>query len=590
MRPRASRGGVWPASMWTAAPLAAEAVGPLAWMAGGEPAPTPTVSFTVPGSVIFPATGALSLFCGRRAMVGGSLARCWVAATIGGVQRVIDIGHGQSTDARDWVASLAGAQRTAVDLGAVTVDAETVATEIVDALALDGITATAEDATGGRWRVTIQNATDLVVPPNVDTTDIDLRGMRGGYRDNWGGGGAGQALNANGGTGGTGSVHVGQQGAEGRVLGVYLWTRTDTVAQETVLAASVGPAYSATPGAMTVLGQAELTIQGFGAAPVDPAGFLGTEELWAQYGSDTATAGIRFRLHGQTPVGRGDLGLNERLVWDTTRTPTDAFGPSYTPTADADFAIYVMIGLIVEHPDGDGNYPANGRWLVAIGDHNPDPGHGTQFGAGPAILTGENTGHRIDVPAWPQMRLVTVDRVMVALGPDEDSRLGLYQYDDLDFPSTTPAALVDDFGPMGIDTVGEHYTFTVPDGGLEVGTDTLSGSRYLALTFNYIRNGGDPLVATLPVFLETAGDGYFGDAWTDERAWHDYVPGASEIAPVSGLPAGIEYRTRSTSGNVGQPVTWGATYPNPMDPTGADSPPALPLDFAIYVIDGIQAD
>lgn len=585
------RDGEWTASEWGPTEAVPAEAAPLEWGPPADAEPPPTVSFTVSGSVLFPTEGPLSLLCARRAMVGGQLARCWVAATIGGTLREIDFGHGGSAvDPRDWVTELEDAERTFVDLGSVAVDAEAVATAIVDALALDEIEAAAEDAGSGRWRVTITDATDLVVPPNVDTTDVNLRGLRGALRDDWGAGGGGQALNSDGGSGGTGTVHVGPQGSDGRVLAVYLWTRTDTVPQVTQLGASSGPAYDPAPGAMTILGQAEATIQGFGLAPLGVVAFLGADVLWAHYASATATAGIRYRAHGQDPPGHGDLGEDEVLIWDTTRDPSLPLPSSYTPTVDATFTIYVMIGLVVEHPDLAGNYPANGRWLMRVGDQNPNPLHGTQFSADSSILAGENTGHRIELPSWPQLRLLSVRRAMLAIGADEDCRLGIYQYDDLDIPSSTPAALVADLGNMGIDVAEEYVEFELPDGGLEMGTATIAGSRYFALTFNYIRDGGALAVATLGVFLESAGDGYFGNAWTDGRYWHDYIPGAAGIAPASGLPAGIEYRTRESAGNTGQPVTWGATYPDPMDPTGADSPAALPADSALYEIDGIQAD
>lgn len=280
---------------------------------GSDGVPT-SVAFTVPGSDLFP----VDMFHLRRGLVGGTLARSWVAWTHTDGLRVLDIAHGgSSADPTAFVPSLAAATRTTATLPSSTRTGPQNATTIVAALVADGIDASAAGAT-----ITISGigVADLVIPPAVDTTDESLRGMWGAQRDDWGDGGAGHGLNANGGTGGTGAVHLGALGAAGRVLGVYLWTRTDTVATVVRLAAHTGPAYSASPGALTPLLQGEATIQGFGGIASAAVAVGASSPIWATYTSNTATAGIRFRAHGSTPVGRGQLGSGEVLVWDTTRS------------------------------------------------------------------------------------------------------------------------------------------------------------------------------------------------------------------------------------------------------------------------------
>jgi hypothetical protein len=571
-------GSRWAGNRWAGAPLAGVSL-------SGDAGAETSIAFDVPGSTAYPA----DLFHVRRGLVGGSLARAWVAFDHDGTTYVPTIRHGGSyADPVEFVASLTGATAVEVDLGASDATPEDVADAIVLALDGEGIAAVAEEAVDGRWRVTVTGpgVGNLVIPPDVDTSDESLRGMWGAPRDDWGGGGDGQDLNQNGGTGGTGSVHLGQVGTAGRVIGVYLWTRTDTVATDIRLWASTGPAYSATPGQMTTLSQGRETIQGFGCTVFDAVAFGASDELWAHYRSNTATAGIRFRAFAQTPVGRGQLGSGEVLVWDTTASASaaTAAGATYTPTADATFNIYVMIGVVFEVPDGDGNYPANGRLTLLVGDHNPDVNHGTQFDADAATLTGECTAHRIELPDWPQMRLTTLSRVVAAIGADEDSRAAVYSWADLDLPSTTPATRIADLGPMDIDAVGRN-TLDVGDG-LEIGSDAVA-ERTIGFTFNYIRDGGDPTTYALPVFLEPTGDGSWLDAWTDDReAWHDYVAGACGIA--SGPSGVIEYRTRVSAGNTGMPTTWGATYPATYATDASDdSPPAIPLDQAVYIVDGI---
>jgi hypothetical protein len=536
------------------------------------------IAFTCPGSDAFP----VDMFHLRRGLVGGTLARSWLAwtDTVDGL-RVMDLEHGGSAaDPTTFVASLASAIRTPVVLDAGTQTPAQVAASIAAALVLDGVQASADGAT-----VTIAGATDLVVPPAVDMTDESLRGMWGGQRDDWGDGAAGHSVNQNGGTGGTGNVHLGQIGTAGRILGVYLWTRTDTVATVVRLAASTGPAYSTTPGAMTPLMQGVATIQGFGGIADAAVSFGATDRIWAQYRSNTATAGIRFRAHGGTPVGRGQLGAGEVLVWDTTSSASSgtAFGATYTPSADATFNIYVMIGVVFELPDGSGNYPANGALTALIGDHNPDPDHGTQFEAGPGILSGETTHHRQNVLPWTDVDAVSVSRTIGDTASGEDSRAVFYGWDDLSRPSTTPADRIADLGPMGFTAGAGNRVFTLNlPTPVPVGSDAIANT-YWSLGFNYATASGAAIsTLTLPVYLDdAAGDSGWLDCWADDReTWHDDIRGANNYAPAAGV---TEYRTRVSAGNNGMPTTdvdvvFPVTFAT--DPSD-DSPSAIAADWVI---------
>lgn len=553
---------------------------------GEEPGPGGSVAFTLPSSDIFPSTGLEALFYARRGLVGGTLARCWVAFDQDGTTYVVAFRHGGSyADPSVFVPSLAGATVIEVDLGAASVTATQVATAVVDALDLAGVTGATSDGGG----VVIADASNLVIPAAVDLTDTSLRGMWGLQRDDWGTGAEGQSLNADGGTGGTGNVHLGQIGTAGRIIGIYMWSRTDGVPMVVRLAASTGPVYSTTPGTMTILGQGTESIQGFGMVLTDAAAFGATSNLWAQYRSDTAgTAGIRFRLFGQTPEGRGNLGLSQVLVWDTAASASSAtpFGATYNPTASATFNIYVAIGVIYEIPDADGNYHANGSITYRIGDQNPDPEHGTQFLAGPGILTGETTHHRFQWLNDTEISVTEVWRTVSAIGASEDSRVAFYgPWDDLDFPSTTPAPLLSDAGPMGLSAPGANqYTLASP---LPVGSEVVGTDVVISLGFNYIRNGGDPTTYTLPVYLSVAGDSGWLDCWEDDReTWHDDIPGASGRGYLAGVS---EYRTRLSAGNANMPTTWGATYPDPFGTDASDdSPAAIAPDWIIVTRTGIQ--
>jgi hypothetical protein len=589
------REGEWAPAEWAAVEAEPAEATPSEWGApAGEEEPPPEVAFTVTGSAVFPTSGDDALFFPRHGAVGGELARCWVAATIGGDLTVIDYAHGgSSADPRVFVPALAAATRIPIDLGLADVTAEEVADAIVAALDGAGIEATAEATDDPlRWRVTIVDATDRIIPPDVDTTDLELRGMWGpGQRNDWGTGAAGQALNGDGGTGGTGAVHVDPLGAAGRILGAYIWTRVDGGAWTGRLIASTGPAYSLAPGALTTLLEGVVTCLGFGVVTGEAQPVGAATHLWAEYRSDTGGgAGIRFRLHGQVPVGRGQAGEDERLLWDVT-SPMDsgsAVGASYTPTVDTSFAIYVMIGLIMERPDASGNYAANGRWSYRIGDQNPDRTHGTQYIADETELLGEGAHHRLRLPSLPQMRLEEVHRNTGSLGAGHDSRAAVYRWPDDDVPSTTPATRVADLGNMNLQP-NAVTTLEVADGGVEVGTEVFPGGRSFSVGFNFMGSGGDPTDFELPVFVENAGDRYFGNAWPgDERVlFHDYIPGASNIALDS---TAIEYRTRAGMGNLGMPTTTGAPWPATFQTDASDdSPPAIPITWMIYIRDGMQA-
>jgi hypothetical protein len=553
----------------------------LIWIESGGPTsiPTPippvsTVTLSVPSSDVY----AADLFNARRGLVGGTLARQWFSWTSSGGTRVVDFAHnGSSADPLVFVPALAGATRTNVDLGGVARTAEEVAQAVVDALVLDGVTASRMGT-----NITIEDASALVIPAAVDMTDTSLRGMWGLQRDNWGTGTEGQTLNINGGTNGTGSVHVGPLGNAGRVIGVYLWTNTGA-GMDVRLAASIGPAYSVAPGVMTILGQGELSAQeGFGLVSFEAQAVGAVDELWVQYRGDNG-GGTRLRLHTSTPEGNGQQGVGQALVFDTTapQSAGAAFGATYTPTADTTFNIYISMGLIFEIPDGSGNYPANGALTLRVGDQNDDPDHGTQFDANAAQLTGENTHQRLQWINMTEISLISVTRTIVNVAADEDGRVSLYQWDDTDFPSTTPAGLIADLGLVGFNPTGggnTAYTLTlgVP---VAMGTEVLGPNAIISSGFNYVTTTGDPIATwTLPVFLTTAGDSYWASAWVDDReTWHDNIDGASDRGYLAGVQ---EYRQ---VGVVGSPFTSTAqTWPDPMiTDAGDDSPPAIAMDWMV---------
>lgn len=543
--------------------------------AAGEVVPS-TVRFAVPSSDLFP----FDLFHARRALVGGTLSRAWVSFDVGATTYALHFRHnGSGADPTVHVPALAGATAVEADLGSVARTSAEVAAIVIAALDGVGVSVTTDGTDDdGRTVCVVQGGSSLVIPPAVNTADTSLRGMWGLQRDDWGAGTAAQP-NQNGGTGGTGSIHLGSPGAAlgrtGRVLGVYLWAHTGHAPR---LAASSGPAYSASPGAMTILGEAVADpITGFGGALFEPAEFAASDVLWAHYREDAA-GGPRFRAHGETVVGNGNLGVGEVLVWDTAASASSAtaFGESYSPTASSTFNLYIAIGVIFELQDASGNYAARGEIATIVGDQNTDDEHGTQFAAGPELLDLETTHHRIALPQWTNFRATRVSRAMDAIGAGEGSRCAMYQWSDLDVPSTGTHPLVADLGVLEL--VADAYGETVLATPVELGTEVLGANAIVSCGFNYATESGVAIsTLTLPVFIDAAlGDGSYLNCWVDDReTWHDYIPGASGIAPTSGV---VEYRT--VGGASTMPVDdLGHPWPHPFDVDPSDdSPAALALD------------
>lgn len=545
------------------------------------------ITFTLPSSDIFP----VDLDHLRRALIGGTLSRSWVAFDQGATTYVLSFNHGGSfADPTIFVPSLSGATHAYVSLGATSRTATQVADAFVSAASGIGVSGISNIA----GVVTVTGASNLVIPPNVDMTDTSLRGMFGAQRDDWGDGGPAD-LNGNGGTGGIGSIYVGRPGDDlgrgGRVIGAYLCGQGN---MQPRLGVSSGPVYSASPGVMTLLGQGITTATmptranggTWGASIFEAAAFAVDDDLWAHY-RDNGSGGIRFRLHSATPSGPGDFGAGQVLVWDTTTNASSAvaFGATYTPTVNATFSIYTMIGLIFELPDADGNYPANGRINIRVGDHNDDINHGTQFDVPPAIISGETTHHRWNAFGMTNINVVSVTRAVADLAAGEDSRVALYQFYDLNFPSTTPANLVADIGRLN--AVENSYNTLTLGTPVPIGTEVLGSNAILALGFNYATVSGAALTTyVLPVFLDGGGSSWL-NCWVDDRAtWHDDIRGASDRAPSAGV---TEYRTRVVAGNTFMPTTdVDLPWPDPMATDASDdSPSAIALDWYIIERTGI---
>lgn len=542
-------------------------------VAGGGGGGLSSVSLALPSSDLF----ERDLFHAHRGLVGGTLSRAWFAFTFDGDLYIRSFRHNcPGADPTVHVPAMAAASHRYVDLGSSAASASDVVDAVIASLALDNITAVADGTDDeGRAIIRISGASSLVVPPAVDTTDNRLRGMWGAQRDDWG---QSATQNSNGGSNGTGTTHLGNpssqsgmSGRAGRVIGLYMFVHTNYRPR---LAVSSGPAYSGSPGAMTILAQGELATatSGFDLVAVAAAAFAANAQLWL-HNRENVGGGPRYRDFGNTPVGRGDIPVASQHLWDTTG-PMDAstaFGATYTPTVNNTFAIYIQCGVIYELQDASGNYHANGAIDTWIGDQNTDPDHGTQIDVDQNDLNNETTHHRLRYPNWTNYGAVQFRRAMVAIGPDEDSRIAFYgPWANLDFPADPAPALLADVGRLGISGAG-YNTMTFAER-VELGTELLGDDPYISVGANYAREGGlDNNAITLPIFLDGfTGDGTFLSAWTDDgRTWHDDIPGANGgRAPVSGIS---EYRSIGPQMPIGDPDT---PWPDPFVTDPSDSSPA----------------
>ena len=602
-----------------------------------------SVTLALPGSDIFP----VDLFHLRRAWVGGILARSWFAFTHDGTDYVVHYLHnGSEADPTTFVTNdFDGSHPSGltlhtpilVDLGSSNVTASAVATATAAAINAhadftdEASPGDAEPATG-RHELVITDATNLVVPPaTVHTSragesgliDEALRGMWGAQRQEWDGAptnNVGAAVNE------TGTVYLGHpttqvaatgesfdlSGRRVRVLGTYMFG-LDGFAPD--MAASTGPtAYSATPGALTVVGSGSaVNVAPAGGDPepavlaLYPAADVGDGSLahiWAHY-YDISNGAPRlyYRNPSLTPPGNGDIpfGSGEALIVNTAAP----IGATVTPDGGSAFNIATMIGVIFEVEDDNGNWHADGSLDIKIGDHNDDPLHGgaRQFQVQPASLRNEITCHRFLLGEYTGDTVAhTVERAITTIDAvNEDSRFAMYLFVDLAFPAGTLPVLMADAGAMGITGAGHNsYSFTP----IDISTTAIgTGQRWIAPTFNYVNETGDLDTYVLPVYRNAATPmdaddvdalstitGFF-NCWIDRRRdWHDDIPaGAGARAPDAGVN---EYRSVNAGALVPpQPVAnISEAYqdPWPLD-VGADSPSVVTGDRLFGSRTGISA-
>ena len=329
---------------------------------------------------------------------------------------------------------------------------------------------------------------------------------------------------------------------------------------------SDGPAYSTTPSAFSG-GVEGLAVNNSGLRVLlfaDPDAFTrGEDKWWSFRGAGGGNPSLVYRNHSDTPAGRGDAPVNERLLF--TSTGSDPTVPIFTAgaytqpddAAGAPYAIYAHGGIIYECPSG-GNYPGDGSIVTRIGSHNTATA-GTPTATVATDMDAESFGFRQAVP-W-DANLIDVRISVAANAADEDLGLAIYRALDSVAPTVSSNPLLRGVGPMGLSTSTGYQTHTLSTplaitGGWTIWTHFAAGNLDGTTPTDTISVNYDP---------NPGGDDYWQTAWDDNgRAWNDMIP-----AGGGGLGVEAEYRTLSPGSDM--PLADPSpTWPDPFDADATD--------------------
>lgn len=358
----------------------------------------PTITYRVTESRIY----TINRWHMRRALVGGWLARECFGFTSNGTQYGVDFAHGGSSADCTQNASLASATRIAVTLGSGDQTATQAATSIaaaIEAATTCTVTLGTPYTTDGVECVdiTITGATDLWTPPLMNFAHEAERGMWGVQRTDYGTGNTGTSAAV----GATASYHFTAPSFAHRCVGAYAITTGG--AADLRMGVATGPAYSTTPAAFSDgveanAGQASsdgTRVAIFGAVTKTSA-----QDVWVTW-RGTATATIRTRSHGSSPVGNGDAVVGERILSNATPTdPATAIytAGAYTHSAPSTFTAYPAVGYLYERTDGNGDYYSTSNVRTYDGYHRALSTDGTT--GIPTVLDDIHESFRRRVP-WP---------------------------------------------------------------------------------------------------------------------------------------------------------------------------------------------
>jgi hypothetical protein len=509
--------------MWSADRWAAERWTFTEWLGRRWGAPiTPIVTL----AIVFPESGLheITVFNLARGLVAARMSRAYFGFTQGATNYAFDFTHaGQGADCTVNT-NVATYTRANIALSAGAKTAIEVATAAEVALGIAGV--------AGVSRVDnivyVVGATGLVTGAAM-STDENVRGMYGRQRTDFGSAPATQpffsAVN------GTVSAHITSKNAAGRVLGVYILNSNGTRSGSMRMGFATGPAYSTTPAAFSDGQEGLVTRNGNVALLVfpEPISIAAAQDRWIIWKTNAAAAwGVETRLFAGTPVGNGDLTVNERVIIDATVTnPAVAIftAGAYTVTSSATGQAYAAVGYIFEEPDGEGNYYGDGSLRTFIGRHGVYNQGTPSTDIGPTVLDGLADTPRMVLPGpWANSRLVAFEQGANAVSATEDFGVSAYDCSDSD-----PAVYPYDVVPTRIARIGRLNASTGA-GYKRVEMDIQLSNVSVLGMFSTAGNidGSIPATTITIVYCPRAGAGGTNawlNCWVDARAsWDDRIP------------------------------------------------------------------
>lgn len=527
---------------------------------GGEP-DVQIATFTFPSSDAFP----VDSFHRRRALLGGTLARAAIRVDQGGQCYAVSISHGGSrANPVTFDSDFAGCSHAFAALSSGDQTCSAVAGVVATALESAG----ASDVSAEGCDVTVGDAT-AAATARARSTDRSDQGLWGMQRDLAFASGA----TTNGAMGATGGVHLSAP-CDGRIT--ELCIRADG-GENVRLGIGDGPAYSTDPAAVTIDGQclaSAVDDNELGCCVLgDPIAITAAADEWMFF-KGSGSQQLRFREHGATPEGRGDLISGEQLIWSGLGSdPAVAFGATVdVGGGGGPFALYAHVSFGYECSDA-GTYAGDGALDEWVGYQ------GTSIAGAdltdPSDMVDETVTFRYPVLPWSSVNLTQIRQGVGTRTAGDDFGLALYYWDAADvaeFPSLSSAPLLQSIGPFGVSAAAgfNTHTLAIPQ---DVGSGFMSGNL-LATSWNCGRAGGAQATTLQFVYDEDGFAGSFCDLahWTDDgRAWSDFCDD-------QGNGVNTEYQSRESNGSTlphGDPT---ATWPDPFEIDSTGTTDASPLN------------
>jgi hypothetical protein len=528
----------------------------------GETAPEPeqVATFSFPSSDALPADA----FHLRRGLLGGTLARSSIRVDQGGECFAASASHGSSrANPVTFDSDFAGCTHAFASISSGDQTCSAVATAFAAALESAGATGVVADGCD----VTVTPATAAATGRARSTVRAD-QGLWGMQRDLAFASGA----TTNGTMGATGGVHL-PSPCDGRVTALCI--RADG-GENVRLGIGDGPAYATDPAAVTIDGQCVALAVDNNArgccVMTDPVLVDSGDDVWMFFRGSSSEM-LRFREHGGTPVGRGDLVLDESLIWsELTGDSTVAFGATVdVGGGGGPFALYADVSFQYECAN-DGTYAGDGALDEWVGYQSTSIASADL--TDPSDMADETVTFRYPVLPWTSVELAAIRQGVGTRTAGDDFGIALYLWDAGDvaeFPSLSSAALLQSIGPFGVSAAAgfNTHTLAVP----QSVDEALTGGGLVATSWNCGRAGGAAATSLQFVYDE---NGTATDCdlvhWTDDgRAWSDFCD-------EQGHGVDTEYQSRESNGSTLPASDPTLEWPDPFAVDADGTTDAAPLN------------